>query len=544
MKYFIKNKSKPLSFLCLIAGLAGFVVIFSGCSREYYKENADKEVYKIMEEKWQDNFGGMDNYKVSDTTPNEVEILKEVPASGVLNLQKVVEIATKYNRDYQSQKESLYLSILSLTLTRYRYALQWFGTVDGTYIDDKGSGQEDMSVDAQGGADQQSLLLDGILFNAGIAIDWSRFLTGDPRNALASVLTGDIAIPLLGSGAGKVARENLTQAERNALYRIRTFNRYRKTFVVSIINDYYNVLEQRESLEITKASYDRQVESTKQLRMEAEVGQRAQSDVDEAEQRLLSAENNLVSSQQRYEQRLDSFKIRLSLPTDANVVLDQNDLVALEGVGISHPEYSVEDAIEVALTRRLDLANTRDQLEDSARQLELAAEGLGVQLNLTGAIDVTSPNGETNIDQLQFQKGIYQLGFDADLPLNRKAERNSYREALISVEQRKRGYDQEIETVKLDVRQAYRDLAETAESYRIQKVGLRLAERRVEEQKLLLEYGRGTVRLLLDSEDALVEAQNAVTNALISHTIARLSFYRDVGILQVKPDGMWERSTQ
>ena len=39
------------------------------------------------------------------------------------------------------------------------------------------------------------------------------------------------------------------------LYRVRTFNRFRKTFVVSIINDYYRVLQDRNSVGIAEASY-------------------------------------------------------------------------------------------------------------------------------------------------------------------------------------------------------------------------------------------------------------------------------------------------
>jgi len=189
------------------------------------------------------------------------------------------------------------------------------------------------------------------------------------------------------------------------------------------------------------------------------------------------------------------------------------------------------------------LANTKDSLEDSKRKLVLAAEGLGVQLNITGSIDVDSAN-KTAFDRLQFQRGTYGLGFDADLPFDRKAERNAYREALITVEQRQRSLDNETENVKLDVRQAYRDLAERGETYRIQKLGLELAQRRVEEQELRLEYGLSTIRLLLEANDALVVAQNALTGALVNHTIAKMSFFRDVGILQVKPDGMWEQRTQ
>jgi len=190
----------------------------------------------------------------------------------------------------------------------------------------------------------------------------------------------------------------------------------------------------------------------------------------------------------------------------------------------------------------LDLANTRDGLDDVERKVVLAAKGLGVQLDLTASANVAS-TPDTQVTKLRFHEGAYSLGLAADLPFNRKAQRNAYREALIAVQQQQRGYDEEIDLIKLNVRNAYRTLAETAESYRIQKLGLKLAQRRVEVEKLSLQYGRGTVRLLLDSEDALVRAQNDVLGALVDHLIAKLSFFRDVGVLQVRPDGMWEQKT-
>jgi len=60
---------------------------------------------------------------------------------------------------------------------------------------------------------------------------------------------------------------------------------------------------------------------------------------------------------------------------------------------------------------------------------------------------------------------------------------------------------------------------------------------------LLLDAGRGTVRVLLESQDALLNAQDSVTTTLVNHLIAKLNFFTDVGILQVRPDGMWEQET-
>ena len=522
--------------------IAALICVTGGCSPEHYKADADKEVYQIIDSKWQDSFGQKANYTVSDVppSPNDIQIDKAVPESGVLSLAQAVAIATAQNRDYQRQKEQLYLTALRLTGERYKYALRWFGTIDGSYIDDKSDrGYDDVSLQALGGISKQQLLLDRVIFNAGIAIDWIRFLTGDPRTTLGSVLSGDVTVPLLGAGGGRVAWESLTQAERNVLYQIRSFNRYRQTFVVSIIDEYYSVLQRRDEVTNAKNNYDMQVESKQRLDMYAEAGRVDRFDVDEAEQSMLRAENSWVAAQQRYEQALDQFKIRLSLPTDADVELDSNELEALRKAGISDPSYTLDEATEAALVRRLDLANSRDAVEDQVRKLELAAHGLGVQLNLVGSTSVDS-NPKTDFSRLQFHEGIYQLGLGADLPLDRKSERNAYREALIAFTQQQRTYENDVDEVKLEVRNAYRRLREQAESYRIQKLSLDLAQKRVESNEMLLDAGRITVRLLLDSQNALLQAQNNFTSALVSHTVIKLNFFRDIGILQVSPDGMWE----
>jgi len=532
--------------------LAAFVAVFgipAGCSKEYHKADADKEVYKIIDSKWRDSFGQKANYIVSDSDfePNEFPIEEVVgnpiPPSKVLSLAQAVAIATKQNRDYQTQKEQLYLTALDLTLTRHQYARQWFGTVDAKYAK-RGSDFEDVSVDSgeKGvGFDHTQLFANGIQIGTGLAIEWARFLTGDPRATLVSVLSASVAVPLLGGGAGKVAFENLTQAERNALYQIRSFNRYRKNFVVGIVNDYYRVLQQADRVTNALNSYNSKVVSKKRLEMEAKFGRKAHFDVDEAEQSELNAQDNYIRAQQTYQQQLDRFKIRLSLPTDVDIQLDQNELKALEEIGISEPDFTQDMAIETALLRRLDLANTRDWIDDAVRKVQLAADSLGTELNLVGSARVDS-KPETEVANLQFYNGTYGFGLEADLPFDRKAERNAYRESLITLQQRQREYDEQMEEVKFDVRQAYRELEEAAEKYRIQKISLELAKKRVENNEMLLEIGRGTTRLMLESQDDLLEAQNSVTEALIEHTIAKLTFFRDTGILQVRPDGMWEQT--
>jgi outer membrane protein TolC len=526
--------------LVLFIGLG--IGLLNGCRNpEQFKEEADIEVYNIIDSKWQDNFGEKVNYRIDDasSSPNDIEFDKTVMPSGTISLAKAVAISTANSRDYKGRKESLYLSALGLSTTRYQYAFQWMGTVDGSYNWD--AGEEDTRLRSSLDLTKETVLPNGILISSRIGMDWVRFLTGDSRTTLGTVLSNSITIPLLGNGGGKAAWESLTQAERSVLYQIRTFNRFRKTFVVGVINSYYVVLQTREQVINAKNNYDRRVDTTKRLEMEAETGRVSQMDVDEARQSEFSARDSYVQAQRTYESALDTFKVnQLSLPPEVNIVLDPNELIVLEELGVTLPDYTVDDAIETALVSRLDLANTADRIDDQLRKLVLAEEGLGPQLELTGTSDVTSRPDSSSAGLQFYDEGSYGLGFLLDLPLDRLQERNAYRSALISLVQQQRQYDQEQDDIELGVNNSHRRLIETAERYRIAKMSLDLAQKRVESNQLLLDAGRVTIRVVRDSQDALLTSQNGLTGALIAHQIAKLNFFRDIGVLQIKPDGMWE----
>jgi len=110
------------------------------------------------------------------------------------------------------------------------------------------------------------------------------------------------------------------------------------------------------------------------------------------------------------------------------------------------------------------------------------------------------------------------------LPLDRKNQRNTYRAALITLQQSKRNYDDTVDSVMFDVRQAFRQLEATAEQYVIQKKALALAEDRVKNTTLLLKLGRVQMRDLLDAQDSLLDAQNDLTTPLWGTQMQNLIF--------------------
>jgi outer membrane protein TolC len=298
-------------------------------------------------------------------------------------------------------------------------------------------------------------------------------------------------------------------------------------------------LERKDVARNNWQSYQSFLTSVKRESAHAREGRSTQADLGRLEQASLDNRNRWVGSVQAYQEALDAFKIQLGLPTDAPLVLDDRELSTLATQGIVHPAISAEEAVEVALAARLDYLTVRDQVEDAARRVTVAADALKPGLDLILAADVETI-GQDNFQRLDFRNLDWSAGLDLDLPLDKKAERNALRAALIDQERSLRSYTLAEDTIKLDVRSGWRQLERAKLAYEIAVNSVELNKRRVREQEVLAEVGRGTAINLVDAQNDLTSAQNDLTNTLIAHTIARLQFWRDMGILYIKKDGRWE----
>jgi hypothetical protein len=204
---------------------------------------------------------------------------------------------------------------------------------------------------------------------------------------------------------------------------------------------------------------------------------------------------------------------------------------------MGYPDFAEEQAVDVALSQRLDLVNSADAIGDAERKVFVAADGLGAELNLVSRTYI--PSRDLTSDSRHFTDWAQAL-LEMDVPVDRVLEQNIYRKALITLLQKQREYEEATDIVALEVRQAYRDLTEAAERYRIQAEGLELARKRYDNTLLLLQYRRTNSRRVLRAQRDYFDAQNIATEALVNYTIATLNFYRDTGVIQVRPDGMWQ----
>ena len=81
---------------------------------------------------------------------------------------------------------------------------------------------------------------------------------------------------------------------------------------------------------------------------------------------------------------------------------------------------------------------------------------------------------------------------------------------------------------------------QNGESYEISVASVQINERRVEEAQLRAELGLGDIQDTVDSQNDLTAAQTELVSSIVDHNIAKLEFWRDVGLLYVDDSGQWE----
>ena len=553
-----------------------------------YASNASRGARDIeLIDQWPD-----DDYLEPRTDKDELVSSFATDQPIQFSLTDALQVAAHESREYQDAKEHVFETALRLDLERDSFRSTWTGVLEGLY---EARLEREVTIDSEGHTDLQTVagqeqgavlggsqrLRNGMNFSGQIGLDLAAMLTQDrvfSRGVFADVT---ITIPLMRGSGTFVVSEPLTQAERDVVYAIYDFERFKREFAVSIASEYLGVLRQLDSVQNAEDNYRRAITSTRRTSRLADAGDIAEIQVGQSRQNELAARNQWVSAQAAYRRQLDSFKITLGLPTDAQVELDREELTALskalgglhmqepaEGAGeeeqvpaadapidLTPPgrgnpgrfEFDENEAIATALQHRLDLRVSIGRVYDAQRTVAVAADQLRADITLlgNGSAGARRTYDSAGLDDaiLRPDEGVYSALLTIDLPFERTSERNTYRTTLIRLEQAVRDVQALEDGIKLDVRNGLSRLLESRETILIQTEAVKVAERRVASTNLLLDAGRVEIRDVLEAQDALVTAQNALTAAYVNYRVYELAIQRDLGVLTVDHRGLWQEYT-
>ncbi len=570
-----KNVRAPLAVRVAGTVLLACLALLSGCSTKQLTKSADKQVYGLIQNRGE-TVPGMDrNFTLDQTnqlalaglpvTEKTDEFLGEAAAAEqgafILSLSESLGTAVKFSRAYQTSKDQLYLTALSLTLAQHRFT-PLFTAGGSAGVNGQASPQqvtefipdpldptkvkavlsdtlvEQNSVRANGSIRMDWLIRDVGRISAAFVADFTRFISGGAGTVTSSQVGATFTRPLLRNAGFLAEQDMLTQSEHDLLYGIRDFTRFRKDFTVQIASDFYQTLGIRDTVRNSYLALQSSRQNTARARELSKEGRMSQADLDRYEQQLLTAESSWINSVRSYLQSLDGFKVRIGLPADTRAVLDERDL---SGLAIMHPDVQVTDAIALALKARLDYQNAQGRVEDAARRVKLTINNLKPQVDLVAGVSFDSnPNDSSGFALPDVNRYRWNAGLDVDVPLDRLEKRNAYRSAVIAQGQTERAVVQLHDEIELEVRDTWRALEQARRTYEISEVSVKLAARRAENQEILASLGRANALDQVDAQNALVESRNARTVALVAHTIARLRFWNSLGILYIKDNGQWQ----
>ncbi|MCR9243787.1 MAG: TolC family protein [bacterium] len=539
--------------------------VLSGCSAGFWVEDADREVGSLLD-------GGITDVldirrqrllhpeplpepePVPQPTPDgdgETESATDPAAGGsgaaggpegdpapmlpietaeVFDLERSLRTAVKYNREYQSQREQLYSAGLSTSLARFNFGPQFNSTVSSLWSDSELASPQS-EIGASLGV-SQILPTGGTLALTSSANAVWPYGSQGLLDSYSSSVNASITQPLL-RGAGYVpSHEPLTQAERSLIYSVRDFVLFRENFSIRIARSYYDLVFQRRRLAIEDTNLEGAVFDRRKAEALYQVERNTDLEVFRARRREIVARDQLIAVRAAYQRAVDEFKILLGLPT--------TDLIEIAD---AEPPYeavriTVDSAVAAARHNRLDIITQRQQVEDAERGVRIAENGLLPDLDLTASYGLAG--GGDGEDQLGPDEWSSSIGLNFELPLQRKPERNRYRQALIGLEQVKRSYSLRLDRLDLEIRDALRQLRSIEERIVLQEAQIEREQGAVTVTEIRYESDTADNRDLLEARQALVNAKNSLIQLKVDHFIARLSLLRDMGVFYVDDTGLWQ----
>ena len=268
-----------------------------------------------------------------------------VDANGsvLLNLETAMELALLHSREFQQQKEALYLSALDVTYERFQLGPVPFAGV---------SGQVSQEID-EDSSDFQSRAKAGFRGIAGRGTSWvvslanrlSIELSGGDVEVGGSLANLTVTQPLLRGASRRIYLEKLTQSERSLLADARSLEQFRQGFFLHVVlgsnpagtvgssgvisaisppstgvSGFLGLVQELQRIRNQEANVAKLNDSLLQLEAAFEAGRiGSRLQVDQARQALFNGQSRLLAAKSSFANRQDGYKLFLGLPPDLSM---------------------------------------------------------------------------------------------------------------------------------------------------------------------------------------------------------------------------------
>ncbi len=339
-------------------------------------------------------------------------------------------------------------------------------------------------------------------------------------------------IPLL-RDSGLIAQEQLIQSNRDVIYAARNFERFRRSLLVSIADDYFDLVARLGVIRNLKTQVYNFEELFKKRQAEVDAEREPAFEAQNVEQRLLDAQASLESSRENYRLALDRFKVRLGLPIETHLVITPDAL------SLPDPSISPGEAARLATIYRLDFQNTRDRVTDARRGVKNSKNQLLPDLDLfaSASLSTDSDPNESSRPNYDLDDTDYAVGVTFGLPLDREIDRLNLRSSQIGLYRSERDFDERRDLIILEARGAVREIERARNDLRLRDLAVQINRRRLQEFAINIRFGQVNTQDLLDAQADQLQLENSLEDAKRALRISILQYLLSTGQLRVDADG-------
>jgi len=219
----------------------------------------------------------------------------------------------------------------------------------------------------------------------------------------------------------------------------------------------------------------------------------------------------------------------------------------LEMIQLPIIDIDAEEAFQVAAEHRFDWMNARASLVDQWRNIEIVADRLRSDLNISIGGNISN-DGSNPLNFSSDKAELYaRLYFDA--PLDRFQERNAYRQVLISYDQKRRSYYSYVDSVNGQIRSTVRAIQLAQIDFELQREQVLTAILRVHQNQLDLTKPPTTsskigsvdtsAENLINSLNTLMDSQNSIMTTWLGYQTRRMGLLLQMGAFQLDENGRW-----
>jgi outer membrane protein TolC len=451
------------------------------------------------------------------------------PASAqdtVLTLRAAVNEALAKNEHLVNQKDVGTQADLGLRLARNAFRPKVVPNVLGSF------GSTDINSQTYR-VDVSQKLTTGTELKVGLGTATSQIPAG-PASGPVDIhfynadTTISLTQPLLrGFGPG-VARRPLDAAELRRHDADRQQILAEQQVAVDVASAYYRVVSQQNFVTVAQKSLDRSRKLRDASEAKLGTGLVSQLDVLRAQQLVAQAEIQVFDAQAAVEDARDRLLFLMGHPSGEAFDVDQTIPAAVDTL-------SADDAVALAMTRRLDLQGASADAADADRQIKYTRNQLLPQVDVN-LVYTRRETADSFVSSFGLDRFRFATFFTISSPIDRTAQEVDYQNSVIDRDRRYRDLETMRRRIADDVRRSVRDRDRLLRLMTAAETAVTISQRQVEVAQLRYERGLSNNLDVVTAETDLLSAESRRSAAAAEYAVAQLTLRATVGILNPRAD--------